>query len=86
MRKTINDIAKYKKKSNNQNENLINEKGEKVTTSKEMANIFNKYFLEVRQKMAADIKEPINLKKSTCTSLSPKCQILFTLNQSLLLT
>ena len=42
---------------------------EKVTNLKQMANIFNKYFPEVGQKIAADIKEPINLKKSICTSL-----------------
>ena len=69
MWKTINDIAKYKKKFNNQITNLINKKGEKVTDSKEMANIFNKYFSEVGQKMATDIKEPINVKKSTFLSL-----------------
>ena len=34
-----------------------------------MANIFNKYFPKLGQKIAADIKEPINLKKSICTSL-----------------
>ena len=55
--KTINDIAKYKKKASS----LITEltcDTEKIISSKEITNMLNHYFSEIGQKLAANIQLP----------------------------
>ena len=54
--KTINDIAKYKKKTISLITELTCDTGEKITSSKEMANMLNNYFSEIGQKLAANIE------------------------------
>ena len=53
----MNDIIYYKKKSNNSISDLINEIGENIVDPNAMADMFNIYFSEIRQKMAADIED-----------------------------
>ena len=74
--KTINDIAKYKKKTINFITELTCDTGEKITSSKEMAKMLNNYFSEIGQKLAANIEltNSANIRSSTsfitqrCTS------------------
>ena len=74
--KTINDIAKYKKKTISLITELTCDTGEKITSSKEMANMLNNYFSEIGQKLAANIEltNSANIRNSTsfitqrCTS------------------
>ena len=56
--KTINDITKFKKRSNLQITELLDEAGIKVTDHIKMANLLNDYFSEIGQKMAAKIDKP----------------------------
>ena len=56
--KTINDITKFKRKSNLQINELLDEAGTKVTDYVEMANLLNTYFSEIGQKMSAKINKP----------------------------
>ena len=51
--KTINDITKFKKRSNLQITELLDEAGIKVTDHIKMANLLNDYFSEIGQKIAA---------------------------------
>ena len=50
--KTINDIAKYKKRIICQIIELTNEAGENTTKSDEIGNLLNTYFTEIGQKLA----------------------------------
>ena len=58
LRKTINDITKFKKRLNLQITELLDEAGIKVTDHIQMANLLNDYFSEIGQKMAAKIDKP----------------------------
>ena len=53
--KTI-DIAKCKKKAISFITELTCDTGEKITSSKEMANMLNNYFSKIGQKLAANIE------------------------------
>ena len=53
--KTINDIAKYKKKAISFITELTCDTGEKIISSKKMANMLNNYFSEIGQKLTANI-------------------------------
>ena len=66
--KTINDIAKYKKKTISLITELTCDTGEKITSSKEMANMLNNYFSEIGQKLAANIK--LTNSANICSSTS----------------
>ena len=50
QRKTINDITKFKKRSNLQITELLDEAGIKVTDHVKMANLLNDYFSKIGQK------------------------------------
>ena len=50
--KTINDIAKYKKRTICQIKELTNEAGEKTNKSDKIGNLLNSYFSEIGQKLA----------------------------------
>ena len=56
--KTINDITKFKKRSNLQIAELLDVAGIKFTDHIKMANLLNDYFSEIGQKMAAKIDKP----------------------------
>ena len=56
--KTINDITKFKQRSNLQITELLDEAGIKVTDHVKMANLLNDYFSAFGQKIAAKIDKP----------------------------
>ena len=70
--KTINDIAKYKKRTICQIKELTNEAGEKTTKSDEIRNLLNTYFSEIGQKLAQKYENSttkVTKHKRSCTSL-----------------
>ena len=58
LSKTINNITKFKKRSNLQITELLDEAGIKAIDHIQMANLLNDYFFEIGQKMAAKIDKP----------------------------
>ena len=68
----MNDIAKYKKRTNCQIKELTNEAGEKTTKSNEIGNLLNTYFSEIGQKLAQKYENSttkVTKHKRSCTSL-----------------
>ena len=58
--KTINSILSNKKSTNNQISEMVNDSGVKITDHVKISNIFNEYFAEIGQKMAAKIARPLS--------------------------
>ena len=61
QRKTINDITKFKKRSNLQITELLDEAGIKVTDHVKMANLLNDYFSKVGQKWQPKLTNRLQL-------------------------